>query len=92
MGFPTHLGRCFCPCTPLDESPFCCFQSSEKGVFTPSAVNRLAWLAGVQAVAIELHDRFVPGCTEAVTSALADDFEIDASFNSEYVLAVRKKA
>ncbi|GAQ91041.1 hypothetical protein KFL_007180020 [Klebsormidium nitens] len=67
-------------------------ESSEKGVFTPSAVNRLAWLAGVKAVAIELHDRFVPGCTEAVTSALENDFDIDSGFNSEYVLAVRKKA
>ena len=46
----------------------CDIEGSEREVFSRSA----EWIGRVSVVAIELHDRFEPGCREAVLSACAD--------------------
>jgi FkbM family methyltransferase len=42
-------------------------EGSEKEIFEADT----AWLASVRCLVIELHDRMVPGCTQAVTKALS---------------------
>jgi FkbM family methyltransferase len=66
-------------------------EASEKGVFTNDSSNQLQWLDGVHVLAIELHDRYIPGCSKAVTNALTDSFQLTKNDRSEYVVATRKK-
>ncbi len=50
----------------------------------------LTWLIRTRAVAIELHDRLIPGCTDALAAALgAVDWHIAS--HGEYVVAVRRE-
>lgn len=44
-------------------------EGAEKELFEDETAGR--WIARTRALIVELHDRFKPGCTEAVTRALA---------------------
>lgn len=64
-------------------------EGSEREIFgDPSAAE---WLPRVDMILIETHDRYVPGCTESVTRALAPLFD-DLGMRGEYSLFVRKGA
>ena len=43
-------------------------EGGERAIF----LNSDSWMPKVQAIAVELHDRFLPGCTEAFDAAAAD--------------------
>jgi FkbM family methyltransferase len=45
-------------------------EGSEKNLF--SHPNAASWLPSVRLILVELHDRFIPGCSEAVANALKD--------------------
>ena len=64
-------------------------EGSEKELFEDPA-NR-SWLSKTQAVIVEFHDRFKPGCTAAVEEALAGQNFI-RSQKGENILFVRESA
>lgn len=64
-------------------------EGSEKEIFGDAGAA--AWLPRVDMVLVETHDRFAPGCTAAVSRALAPLFD-DLGMRGEYELYVRKGA
>jgi len=55
-------------------------EGAEKEVF-----DRCSWMQNVRCLAIELHDRFKPGCSAAVTSATADFFSVQRGETTFYI-------
>lgn len=58
-------------------------EGSEREVLTHSA----AWIDDVQTMIIELHDRFQPGCTEALALAVADHNYRNSASGESIVIA-----
>jgi FkbM family methyltransferase len=54
-------------------------EGSEKEIF---AVNPQQWMSRVRNLAVELHDRFLPGCEEALQTAIAP-YRFSKSINGE---------
>lgn len=63
-------------------------EGAEKNVFS-SGID--AWLPKVRLMAIELHDRMVPGCTEAFASAINKHSYFDISRYSEDIILRNKR-
>lgn len=60
-------------------------EGAEKEIFS---ANCQAWLAKTNVVVIELHDRFKPGCSHSVFSALAG-LDFQHSRNAEFDVFIR---
>lgn len=64
-------------------------EGSEKELFEDPETHH--WLSRTQAIIVELHDRFKPGCTEAVEGALAGENFV-RSQRGENLLFIREPA
>jgi FkbM family methyltransferase len=63
-------------------------EGSEKSVLSHPGVKN--WLPSIGMILIETHDRMVPGCTQVVDRALANEFDFRGHIN-EYAFYVSRK-
>jgi FkbM family methyltransferase len=63
-------------------------EGSEKEVFSAPAAHR--WLNRTRMILVETHDRFEPGCTDAVKAATKNDFNLEGEIG-EYLLYVNAR-
>jgi FkbM family methyltransferase len=62
-------------------------EGSEKEVFSAATAQR--WLNRVGMILVETHDRFEPGCTDAVNAATKNDFRYEGEVG-EYLFYVNR--
>jgi FkbM family methyltransferase len=61
-------------------------EGSERTLFSDPLAS--AWLSAVRMILVEDHDRYIPGCTDAIRSALDSDFSFQGMVG-EYKFYVR---